>query len=104
MSSMRRVALLVILALGAIGPARAQLGTAIEFYNRALNHYFITSFPDEIAVLDAGTVIQGWTRTGGEFSVFTAPADGLSPVCRFFGTPGLGISSHFYTADAGECD
>ncbi len=25
------------------------------------------------------------------------------PVCRFYGTPGKGPNSHFYTADAGEC-
>jgi serine protease len=25
------------------------------------------------------------------------------PVCRFFGTPGKGPNSHFYTADANEC-
>jgi serine protease len=25
------------------------------------------------------------------------------PVCRFFGTPGVGPNSHFYTADADEC-
>ena len=103
MSGMCRVALPAILALCAIGPARADLGTAIEFYNPQLNHYFITAFPEEAAALDAGNPVQGWVRTGGQFSVFTAPADGLSPVCRFVGTPGLGISSHFYTADAGEC-
>jgi serine protease len=26
------------------------------------------------------------------------------PVCRFFGTPGVGPNSHFYTAYANECD
>src|SRR4029453_6910479 len=34
-----------------------------------------------------------------------APSDNTSavPVCRFFGTPGIGPNSHFYTADAYEC-
>ena len=27
----------------------------------------------------------------------------MSTVCRFFGTPGLGVNSHFYTAFAFEC-
>ena len=31
------------------------------------------------------------------------PAPDRSAVCRFFGTPGKGINSHFYTADAAEC-
>jgi len=85
------------------GSASAGLGTAIEYYNPALHHYFITAYPEEAAALDAGTNVKGWTRTGGQFTVFTDPAPGLSAVCRFFGTPGKGINSHFYTADATEC-
>src|SRR6185436_414648 len=85
------------------GSAGAGLGTAIEYYNPALRHYFITAYPEEAAALDAGTNVKGWTRTGGQFTVFTDPAPGLSAVCRFFGTPGKGINSHFYTADATEC-
>jgi uncharacterized protein (DUF1800 family) len=87
----------------ASAPALANLGTAVEFYNARLNHYFITASPDEVAILDAGVQIPGWTRTGGEFTVFTDPGGGLSAVCRFFGTPGKGINSHFYTADPNEC-
>jgi hypothetical protein len=86
-----------------MGSARAGLGTAIEYYNPALRHYFITAYPEEAAALDAGTNVKGWVRTGGQFTVFTDPAPGLSAVCRFFGTPGKGINSHFYTADASEC-
>ncbi len=81
----------------------AGLGTAVEFYNPALRHYFVTAYPEEAAALDAGTNVKGWTRTGGQFTVFTDPADGLQAVCRFFGTPGLGINSHFYTASVSEC-
>lgn len=100
----RAVAAVLALAGGvAVLPAHAGLGTAIEFYNPQNNHYFLTANPAEAAMLDAGTTVRGWTRTGGQFSVFTAPADGLSAVCRFFGTPGKGPDSHFYTADAAEC-
>jgi serine protease len=27
----------------------------------------------------------------------------VRPVCRFYGTPGIGPNSHFYTVDADEC-
>ena len=94
---------LVAACVFVVAPAHAGLGTAIEFYNPALRHYFITAYPEEAAALDAGTNVKGWTRTGGQFTVFTEPAPGLSAVCRFFGTPGNGPNSHFYTADAAEC-
>jgi uncharacterized protein (DUF1800 family) len=45
-------------------------------------------------------------RTGGQFGVFANANDapGLSPVCRFYGRPGVGPNSHFYTADRAECE
>ncbi len=101
----RRVALAALpvgLLFGA-GAAHAALGTAVEFYNASINHYFVTAYPEEAAALDAGTNVKGWKRTGGQFSVFTDSADGLAAVCRFFGTPGKGPNSHFYTADPAEC-
>ena len=33
--------------------------TVIEFYNASLNHYFITAFPEEAAMLDQGVVVPG---------------------------------------------
>ena len=98
----RAVAAIGALLVGA-GTAHAGLGTAVEYYNAKLNHYFITAYPEEAVALDAGTNVKGWTRTGGQFTVFTEPADGLLAVCRFFGTPNVGPNSHFYTADAAEC-
>ena len=86
-----------------VAPAHAGLGTAVEYYNAKINHFFITAYPEEAAALDAGTNVKGWTRTGGQFTVFTEPAEGLQAVCRFFGTPNVGPNSHFYTADAAEC-
>jgi len=83
--------------------ANAGLGTAIEFYNAKINHYFVTAYPEEAAALDAGTNVKGWTRTGGQFTVFTDDVVGVAAVCRFFGTPGAGPNSHFYTADPAEC-
>ncbi len=101
--SRRIIGTLGLVTMLVANSALAGLGTAVEYYNPALRHYFVTAYPEEAAALDAGTNVKGWTRTGGQFTVFTEPADGLQAVCRFFGTPGKGINSHFYTADAAEC-
>jgi len=93
--------------LGGIGGARAAEPTAnaIEYYNASLNHYFMTANPVETAILDANVMFPGWQRTGVEFAAYVSAADNIAalPVCRFFGTPGVGPNSHFYTADANEC-
>ena len=44
----------------------------VEFYNAALDHYFVTANPDEMAKLDDGT-FKGWARTQQSFKAF--PAD-----------------------------
>jgi hypothetical protein len=77
---------------------------AIEYYNNALDHYFVTSFADEIAKLDAGDFV-GWRRTGQHFTVIdpATPQAGASPVCRFYGLPSAGLDSHFYSASLSEC-
>jgi uncharacterized protein (DUF1800 family) len=85
-------------------PAAAALGTAVEFYYGALGHYFLTANPAEAALLDAGNVTKGWRRTGGEFTVYSDPGPDRQAVCRFFGRPGIGPPSHFYTADPAECE
>lgn len=74
----------------------------IEYYNGALDHYFITSIADEIAKLDRG-IIAGWTRTGLQFNAYAAPATGTAPVCRFFSTAFGPGSSHFYSPFESEC-
>lgn len=102
----KRHAIAAALALAG-GPAAAAepTGNAIEYYNTYLGHYFMTADPAEAAAIDAGGAGPGWERTGGQFGVFRSAADapGLSPVCRFYGTPGVGPNSHFYTADPSEC-
>ncbi len=79
--------------------------TVVEFYNTVLRHYFITGDPVEASGIDAGAAGAGWVRTGGRFSAWknANDAQGLNPVCRFYGTPGKGPNSHFYTADPAEC-
>jgi hypothetical protein len=76
----------------------------IEYYNVALDHYFITAFPEEIALLDAGVQVPGWTRTGYMFHTWKSGTGPGNEACRFFGTPGRGPNSHFYTISDFECD
>ncbi len=78
--------------------------TVVEFYNRDLDHYFMSANPAEINDLDTG-VHPGWVRTGYRFLAYVDPAlapPGVSPVCRFYLRPEVG-DSHFYSADPAEC-
>ena len=77
--------------------------TAVEFYNAAFDHYFITDSPAEIDALDAGRTV-GWTRTGRAFKVYPSapPGAGANPVCRFYIPPQRG-DSHFFSASPAEC-
>jgi hypothetical protein len=86
-------------------PPPTQVGV-VEFYNAALDHYFITANPDEMAKLDSG-VFKGWARTGESFNAFGAGSLARSPsrrpVCREYGNPLYGLDSHFYSASPEEC-
>ena len=101
MVRMTAVALLALAFLLA-SPARAAT-TIVEYYNAALDHYFITWVPPEIAKLDAGTEIKGWIRTGKTLQTHTAAQGGTSPVCRYYIPPGLG-DSHFFGRGTVECE
>jgi len=101
----RAVVVLAAAALLAPGALAAGLLDAVEFYNEALDHYFVTTSTDEIGKLDGGFFI-GWRRTGQSFKVYDADTTGTSanPVCRFYGNPAVGLDSHFYSASPAECD
>lgn len=77
--------------------------TVIEYYNSSLDHYFITWVAAEIAKLDAGTVIKGWTRTGRSLGAYVNAAAGTSPICRYYIPPALG-DSHFFGRGTVECN
>jgi predicted dienelactone hydrolase len=77
---------------------------AIEYYNPSLDHYFMTADPNEVAILDAGQVIAGWQRTGYAFGVYAPDTSAGVAACRFFGVPGVGPNSHFFTILPYECD
>ncbi len=91
-------------SLSLIGTATAAVTeTVVEYYHAGLDHYFLTWMPNEIAILDAGTQIRGWTRTGHSFKTYTTPQAGTSPVCRYYIPPGLG-DSHFFGRGTVECN
>lgn len=74
----------------------------VEFYHAGFDHYFITWGAGEIAALDAGTVIKGWTRTEHKFKAFINAVAGFQGVCRFYIPPLLG-DSHYYGRGDTEC-
>lgn len=84
-------------------PLASSSALAVEFYNAALNHYFITHIANEIALLDAGVAIKGWVRTGQSFNVYPSAQGTSSPVCRYYIPPDKG-DSHFYGRGTVECD
>lgn len=87
------------------GPQPGLRVPAVEYYNAALDHYFISALQPDIDALDSGR-LKGWARTGQTFNVWPAtpaPPTGASPVCRFYLPPANG-DSHFYSASPAECD
>jgi hypothetical protein len=80
--------------------------TAIEYYNAALDHYFISASAPDIDALDSGR-LAGWTRTnmyGAGFRVYPRPlSERDHPVCRFYMPPSDG-DSHFFSASIDECE
>lgn len=82
-----------------VGSGVLQVPTPIvEFYNTALDNYFITADSSEAAAIDNGSAGPGWSRTSYSFK-----SGGSTPVCRFYGSQSPGPNSHFYTVDTGEC-
>lgn len=107
MSSHRRFSLLGALAAGLL-LASTSLPAAelVEYYNKDLDHYFITGYGSEIQALDTG-VLKGWSRTGLTIQTVegtTGAGANSIPVCRFYGSPARGLNSHFYSASKAECD
>ncbi|MBI3148279.1 MAG: DUF1800 domain-containing protein [Betaproteobacteria bacterium] len=102
----RRIVLALLLAQPLTASAVEPTATAIEFYNTDLKHYFVTAGAGEAAGIDAGAAGPGWRRTGASFHVWANGHEvpGLIPVCRFYGTPGVGPNSHFYSASSAECE
>jgi len=83
------------------GSNPAGTSASVEFYNRSLQHYFMSTAAAEINDLDTGVHV-GWERTGFRFNAYNTPVPGTSPVCRFYRAPAFG-DSHFYSASPAEC-
>jgi hypothetical protein len=102
-----QLASLAVATISGVGIATPPVPTVdvVEFFNATLNHYFLTAVADEAAAIDRGAVGPGWARTGFTFRAYAADSEapGALPACRFFGTPNVGPSAHFFTADASEC-
>jgi len=75
--------------------------TAFEYYNAALDHYFVTDLAPDIEALDSGR-IAGWARTGKSFKVWPISMGFLNDVCRYYIPPEHG-NSHFFSASKAEC-
>jgi hypothetical protein len=91
---------MVLLLVTAL-PARSATVVASEFFHGEMEHYFVTAVAAEEAALEAGDV---WARTATQYRVHDTPGPGLVPVCRFFSAFFAPLSSHFYTANATECE
>ena len=85
------------------------LVAAVEYYDAARDHYFVTASAPDIDALDSGRW-PGWQRTGESFAAGAQAAtqlgleytyDGM-PVCRFYIPPADG-DSHFLSSSADEC-
>lgn len=75
----------------------------IEYFHAGQGHYFLTTDPEEIAILDTA-VPAAWARTGRVFQVWDENDGTLSPVCRFWSDQSFAPkSSHFYSPYADEC-
>ena len=69
--------------------------TITEYFNSGTGHYFMSSSPEENAIIDGGGAGPDWSRTGE--SMRTIQADycyGSRPVFRFYGP---GPNSHFFS-------
>jgi hypothetical protein len=90
--------------------------TALEFYNAALDHYFISASAPDLDAIESGR-ISGWAPTGQGIAVWAGttgytlsfepgfralPSQFGWPVCRFYIPPAEG-DSHFFATTPEEC-
>ncbi len=75
----------------------------IEYYDAALDQYFMTMSPTEIQALDSNQ-FPGWIRTGQQFLAYATNfgSDSSTYVARFYGLPSAGLDSHFLTVSTVE--
>ncbi len=82
----------------------AQAVTAVEFYNKTLDAYFITGRVTEQLLLDGRTDFQ---RTGMTFEAVSAPdlTTNTQRICRFYiSLDSPPTNSHFYGREGVDCE
>jgi len=92
------------------GPATPVMPVT-EYRHAQFDHYFITADEDEQVALDSGRFI-GWDlsppnygSSASKYGFYRENArPNLVPICRFFSASFAPKSSHFYTANAAECE
>jgi hypothetical protein len=90
---------------GTMPVASAQTVTVVEYYNRALDAYFMTGRSNEQALLDG--LPADFSRTGMQFAATGATAAAASQVrvCRFYiSIASPFVSSHFYGREGVDCE
>ncbi len=94
---------LAALTLGA-SSVQAQTVTVVEYYNKALDAYFITGKAPEQSTLDG---VADFQRTGMTFqaTVATAATSAQTKICRFYiSVASPYTSSHFYGRQGTDCE
>jgi len=93
-------------------PAPGPVRSVYEYMHYGFGgHFFMTADEDEKLAIETGR-FPGWTRYGPlpwwtatmGFGLLADPAPDRVPLCRFFSAAFAPKSSHFYTANAAECD
>lgn len=87
-----------------VGNASAQTVTVVEYYNKAVDAYFITGRANEQTTLDA---VADFQRTGMTFqaTVATAATTAQTKICRFYiSVANPYTSSHFYGRQGTDCE
>ena len=84
----------------------AQTVTVVEFYNRALDAYFMTAHGNEQTLLDS--LPADFSRTGMAFAATAASASVVAPlvrICRFYVNVVAPLTnSHFYGREGVDCE
>lgn len=104
MNPLRRVLQIFSLLLALACSAIANAVTVVEYYNSALDAYFIIGRTNEQALLDGS---RGFGRTGMSFPATDATVGSatLSRICRFYvSTSNPFTSSHYYGKEGSDCE
>ena len=109
MNFWRKASLVKTLVAGSLwfasAVASAQPVTVVEYYNRALDAYFMTGRGNEQTLLDS--LPADFSRTGMEFAA-TAAATAVAPqvrICRFYVSIITPLTnSHFYGREGVDCE